>query len=103
MNMAPYIFWACIIGPAATGILGGAALRSVRRGAVLAATSLLGVLAGVGAWVLVGGYVVGGGPLSLLLGPVTLLCGWLVGIWLAGVLFTRNHRLQESPPGDPPA
>jgi len=93
MDMGPYIVGACLVAPAVTGIIGGAAYRSARRGTALAATSLLGVLAGVGAWVVIGGYGMGGGPASLLFGPVALLGGWASGIALAVIPFTYIDRL----------
>jgi len=97
MDIRPYIWGAFLLGPALTGLIGGMAYGSATRGAVLATTSALGVLAGVGGWVL----IAWGGPLSLLFGPVAMACGWGAGTALAVIAFARMDRLRRSASADP--
>ena len=97
-----WICGACIVCPALTAIVGALVYGSVTRAAVLAASSFLGVLAGIGGWLVVGGYIIGGGPLSVLLYPVAIVFGWAAGTATAVLAFTQTDRLAKSHPADPP-
>ncbi len=94
------LFWciavACVVGPVLTGLVAGCAFRSPARGICLAVNSLLGLLGGVGMWLMVGGFIMGGGPPSLVFGPIALVCGWAVGIAVPIVAFRLVDRTRRS-------